>query len=192
MKKITLIAATILASMSMSIVNPIITIASDSKVDINFDATDILTKHESFIAYEGDDHNSYFTVFYTSSNKLKAILLEEHYYKSAGYTLENLSAVDMNDVFPTFTERSFTKAEFTDDGDYITCLMWFDDLDVKENFKQAAEMDIITLDDMENVDKYDYVDSTGIVDSFAELYEKVDLLDYETKNLHFAHLEDNK
>ena len=150
-----------------------------------FEIKDMLTQHEAYHTAPGDGWDEYTKVFFgNDTKKLKALYIETRFEKSAGYARENLEELDINSVYPGFTDLGpFADCQIDEDETSLSYVVRFRDLDNVENCKKMHEAGLLTLDQTEGIA---YVDAQTIMDDLENRgFEKVQLIDYDRLNLHF-------
>ena len=92
------------------------------------------------VSTDNDQVTEYQVVYYGANNDiLKAIHVEDHFYKSAGYTEETISKIDINQLYPGITELPFVKTVCKDEGDYICFIIEYNELDNAEHLDQLYD-----------------------------------------------------
>ena len=149
-----------------------------------FDVQDVLIKHESYLTETEERYDQFITIFYGNDTEtLKALFLEVSYKKSAGITKENLEGADINSLIPGFDGMSFADFFIDENDDRVSLVVRFRDLDNMDNAKAMHDAGLITLDRTVMIEA---VDARTIMDDLENQgFEKVELLDYTTYNLHF-------
>lgn len=120
--------------------------------------------HKTYMTAETDDYYEALTIFYKEdSDKLMMITDETHFSKDSGYTEDMIESYDVNEVYPGFTDAEYTGKEIYDDGDYITIVCKFMDLD--KHWKDAVEDGILTINEGEDASKAAFMKASSICDS---------------------------
>ena len=92
------------------------------------------------VSTDNDQLTEYQVVYYgTSSDVLKAVHVEDHFYKSAGYTEESISKIDIDDLYPGITELPYVKTVCKDEGDYICFIIEYNELDHAEHLDKLYD-----------------------------------------------------
>ena len=92
------------------------------------------------VSKDDDQLTEYQVVYYgTSSDILKAVHVEDHFYKSAGYTEETISNIDINNLYPGITELPYVKTVCKDEGDYICFIIEYNELDNAEHLDKLYD-----------------------------------------------------
>ncbi|MBQ6470203.1 MAG: hypothetical protein IJJ50_09165 [Lachnospiraceae bacterium] len=145
---------------------------------------DILTKHEAYHTASGDGWDEYTTVFFGNDTKtLKALFIETRFDKSAGYTKEDLEALDIDTVYEGFSGFAFADYKIEESEEALNYVVRFRKLDDVENCKKLHEAGLLTLEQTTGISA---VDAQTIMDDLEKNgYEKVQMIDYGKLNLHF-------
>ena len=92
------------------------------------------------VSTDNDQLTEYQVVYYgTSSDVLKAVHVEDHFYKSAGYNEETISKIDINDLYPGITELPYVKTVCKDEGDYVCFIIEYNELDNAEHLDKLYD-----------------------------------------------------
>ncbi len=93
------------------------------------------------ISRDGDDVKEYQHVFYAAGvqNILKAIHVETHFYKSAGYTEDQISQIDIEQLYPGIKALPFVETSYSDEGDYYTFIIKYNELDDPDHLDQLYD-----------------------------------------------------
>ena len=102
--------------------------------------TDPLTLQYNLLYVDEGSLREYQVVFYGGvTGVLKAIHDELHLYKSAGYTEEIVKSLDMNDIYPGFSDLSYTKTSYTDQGNYFCFVAEFNELNDPDHLDELYD-----------------------------------------------------
>ena len=150
-------------------------------VNIKFDPTDLITRNNKLTCtYEDTGIEEYQVVFFgNDTNTLKGLMTELQLPVSEGYTLDGAKSIDMDEIYPGISTLDFATVEYYDDGDVISVVICFYDLDETEHLRKMTENGILTVEDYSvPVDAQSYIDfmkSVGYAEDF-----------YTTKIRHFT------
>ena len=120
---------------------------------------DVATTSRAFLVGSDGTYDEYIIVRSgNDTGALKSISDITHFYKSAGYTMEEIASFDVESVYPNFNSLSFTtksikeKETLAGDG-YYEVIYEFNDLKKRENLLALDAAGIITLEnkDVDNI-----------------------------------------
>ena len=151
--------------------------------DSPFGTIDLLTKHEVYRIDSQDDFDEYQIIYYgATSGKLMALHDVIKFKKGSGYTVENLEALDVDEILPGFSSLEFADHVVVDRGNFVDFIIRFNDLEDMDNMRQMDDKGFVEL---ENRD-VDYVTAESYMKVIEESgAEKVDPGDYANLNLEF-------
>ena len=102
--------------------------------------TDLLIVHDVMCDTDTPEYKSYQVIYYgNDTNTLKAVHVEEHYYKSAGYTEDMLKSFDLNQIYPGIKDLDFVKVSYTDKGDCFCSIIEYNQLDDPDHLDQLYD-----------------------------------------------------
>lgn len=102
--------------------------------------TDLITAHYVLQDNDMDEYKSYQVIYYgNDTNVLKAIHVEEHYFKSAGFTEDLIKSLDLNDTYPGITDLDFVKVSYSDQGDCYCTITEYNQLDDPDHLDQLYD-----------------------------------------------------
>ena len=97
-------------------------------------------KQSVLLSTENDQYAEYQVVYYGASDDvLKAVHVEDHFFKSAGYTEEVMEKIDINQLYPGISDLPFVKTTYSDEGDYYSFVIEYNELDNAEHLDQLYD-----------------------------------------------------
>ncbi|MBE6020061.1 MAG: hypothetical protein E7230_07045 [Clostridiales bacterium] len=145
---------------------------------------DALIVHDVYHTASGEDWDEYSIVFYGNDTEtLKGLTIQTKFDKNAGYTVEYLESLDLDEVYPGFSKMSFANSYVIDNGDTIDVIVRFMELDNLDNINAVCDSGVLIREDP-NSDSL--ISARSLMDNFEEEgMEYVPLTDYEGLNLDF-------
>ncbi len=136
---------------------------------------DAFITKKSFLTDSADTYDEYQTIYYgADSHIIKQIDITDYFKASAGYTMEYLEGLDINQFYPGFTSMDFAEKTIVPAGDYFVETVSFKNLDQEENVKAMVDNGIIALEggNIYAIDADSYIDvivSAGAVEKFLPI-----------------------
>ena len=150
-------------------------------VNIKFDPTDLIVRNDKLILCDEESGiDEYHVVFFGNDTKcLKGIMIEIQLSVSQGYTLEGVKSIDMDEIYPGISTMDFATTEYYDDGDVISLVTCFYDLDESDHLRLMKENELLDVEDYSMA-----ADAQSYIDSLISLGYTEDF--YTTKIRHFT------
>lgn len=141
--------------------------------------TDIVTRHQVYVADEGDGVRDFVIIYYgNDTHALTGMTVEYVYEKSFGYTIEDVQNADFSPYFPAFAEFSCSE-----DDDYVIFTSRMKDLKDEDHLRVMVSAGLITLE-TDSIGSVGYADADSLMQSFlANGWQEASMVDYEI--LHF-------
>ena len=144
---------------------------------------DVLVSHRVLLSDSTDEYDEYIVLFYSEgSHVIRQINDETHFWKSAGYTLENVKSYDVENAYPGIGSMAFADVLYSDEGDYICMLVRFKNLDVLANMDQMKAAGILSSDPSQPVYDADFMAENLVAGGMREL----SMTEYGGKGLSFT------
>ena len=105
--------------------------------------TDVLVTHRAILTDEGDNYKEYVVVFANGDGALTQMNDETHFDKALGVTVEYLQTMDIDSFYPGFSKMSFADTLVYEEGDHITLVIRFKNLDDPANAKAMEDADLL-------------------------------------------------
>lgn len=131
------------------------------------DVSSLLVQHRVFRTDTSEEHLGYELVFYEGDSKKLVQLNEEYLFKkSAGYTLESVQSVGLDEIYAGAEALDFVTKEVTDQGDYVRLVIAYNNLEENQNLKDLNDLGVIILED--NFGDHNYVNADTLCQSMLD------------------------
>lgn len=105
--------------------------------------TDVLVTHRAFLTAEDDTYKEYVVLFANGNGILTQMNDECHFFKSAGYTMDMMNAIDVDGIYPGFSQMAFADVQITEEPEFFRYNVRFRKLDDAENAQAMVDAGLL-------------------------------------------------